>query len=560
MRHDLTFLLLPLVMLALPLAAQQANEYTRPGDAGRAQLETRSVDIHTPGADPQVLRVDADRPVIEDEERAIGLRLGLPEDWKPGPLSREALQISVENAVYLALRHNRALSVEQLRPLIAGTFEATERAVFDPVLFAEASTGRDSVVRQLEEVEEVDLISSERDFLEGGVSQRFPTGTQVELSLRSVRSDSSRIDEQQFSARAGVTLTQALLRGARVESNMARLRQAELDALASEYELRGFAEALVADVEQAYWDYVLADRRTEIFAEALAVAEQQLEETRSRIAVGQRAETEETAALAEVALRRQGLINARAGKAGARMRLLQLINPAGADWTTEILLEDVPEAAGAALDPVGLHVQLARQLRPELNESRIRARRGELEVIRTRQGLLPRLDLFITLGESGYANAFGRAWRDVDGPGYDYSLGLRFEVPFGNRAAQAESRRARLTRQQSLEAVANLAQLTALDVQTAWLETERTREQINATRVTRELQEEILRAEQARFRVGTGTALALAQAQRDLLEGQLEEVEATIRHRQALTDLYRRSGTLLIRRGISAPGDEEVIL
>jgi outer membrane protein len=416
------------------------------------------------------------------------------------------------------------------------------------------------VVRQLEEVEEVDLISSERDFLEGGVSQRFPTGTQVELSLRSVRTDSSRIDEQQFGARAGMTLTQALLRGARVESNMARLRQAELDTLASEYELRGFAEALVADVEQAYWDYVLADRRTEIFAEALAVAEQQLDETRSRIAVGQRAETEETAALAEVALRRQGLINARAGKAGARMRLLQLINPAGADWTTEIVLEEVSEVAGTALDPVGLHVQLARQLRPELNESRIRARRGELEVIRTRQGLLPRLDLFITLGESGYANAFGRAWRDVSGPGYDYSLGLRFEVPFGNRAALAESRRARLTRQQSLEAVANLAQLTALDVQTAWLETERTRAQINATRVTRELQEEVLRAEQARFRVGTGTALALAQAQRDLLEGQLEEVEAIIRHRQALTDLYRRSGTLLIRRGISAPGDEEVVL
>jgi outer membrane protein len=80
-----------------------------------------------------------------------------------------------------------------------------------------------------------------------------------------------------------VTLTQALLRGARVESNLARLRQAELDTLASEYELRGLCRGLVADVEQAYWDYALASRRTEIFAEALAVAEQQLDRRRAAV-------------------------------------------------------------------------------------------------------------------------------------------------------------------------------------------------------------------------------------------------------------------------------------
>jgi outer membrane protein len=550
--------LIPLISLLLCPALAMA-EPPRPGDAGRAQVETRTVDINAPAPDEQELRLDTGSPAAADTERGIGLRLDVPEDWTPAVPTAETLDLSVENAVYLALRHNRALSVEQLRPLIAGTFEATERAVFDPVLFAEASHGGDRVVRQFQEIQEIQLTTSERDVLEAGVSQRFPTGTEVALSLRSLRSDSSRTDEQ-FSARAGITLTQALLRGARVESNLARLRQAELDTLASEYELRGFAEALVADVERAYWDYVLATRRTAIFAEALIVAEQQLAETRSRIAVGQRAETEETAALAEVALRRQGVINARAQQAGARMRLLRLINPVGADWDTQIRLQDVPEVSPLALDPVDLHIRLARQLRPELNESRIRARRGELEVIRTRDGLLPRLDLFVILGESGYADAFGRAWRDLDGPGYDYSLGLRFEVPFGNRAAGAESRRARLSRQQALEAVANLAQLTALDVQTAWLETERTRAQINATRVTRELQEEVLRAEQVRFRVGTGTALALAQAQRDLLEGQLEEVEAIIRHRQALTDLYRQSGTLLIRRGIAAAGDDEVLL
>ncbi|SEL03577.1 Outer membrane protein TolC [Ectothiorhodospira marina] len=470
--------------------------------------------------------------------------LSAPQAWAPtsGQAAPDALALSVENAVFMALQNNRSLTMEQLQPLITGTFEAVERAVFDPVLFGEASLSED-----------------ERDRIEAGVRQSLPTGTDIELSLRSVRSESTRTDEQ-FTSRAGLTLTQALLRGARIDSNLASLRQARVDTRSSLYEFRGFTESLVADVEKAYWDYVLASRQTQIFEESLAVARQQLEETRQRIRVGDRPESEEISARAEEALRRQGLIDARSQRAQARIQLLQLINPPAAHWGTQVTPLDKPDPQVPTLEPVSAHMELARELRPALNEARLRVQRGELEVIRTRQGLLPRLDLFVTLGQSGYASAFGDAWREVDGPGYDYSVDLQLEYPIGNRAARADVQRAGLSRQQALEALGNLQQLTALDVQNAWFDANRTREQIQATQLTRELQEEVLRGEQARFRVGTGTALALSQAQRDLLESQLEEAEAIIRHRQALTELYRQSGTLLLRRGIEAPGDEAVEL
>jgi outer membrane protein len=48
--------------------------------------------------------------------------------------------------------------------------------------------------------------------------------------------------------------------------------------------------------------------------------------------------------------------------------------------------------------------------------------------------------------------------------------------------------------------------------------------------------------------------LLIARAQRDLLDSQLEEVEARVEFRKALVDFYRLEGTLLIRRGIAAPG------
>jgi outer membrane protein TolC len=88
---------------------------------------------------------------------------------------------------------------------------------------------------------------------------------------------------------------------------------------------------------------------------------------------------------------------------------------------------------------------------------------------------------------------------------------------------------------------------------------ERSLQQIEASAASRILQEEVVRAETVRFRVGTATALDVARVQRDLLESQISEVEAIGNYRQALINLYLLDGTLLLRRGIDGPGAEEVL-
>jgi hypothetical protein len=50
--------------------------------------------------------------------------------------------------------------------------------------------------------------------------------------------------------------------------------------------------------------------------------------------------------------------------------------------------------------------------------------------------------------------------------------------------------------------------------------------------------------------VGFSTALLVAQAQRDLLLSQIEEVRSIINYRIALVGLYLAEGSLLERRGI----------
>ncbi|GAB4390236.1 MAG: hypothetical protein Kow0025_20880 [Thermodesulfovibrionales bacterium] len=474
-----------------------------------------------------------------------------------GPALTGAVEITVEDAILMALENNRSLRVERFNPRIVRTGEEEERAVFDPALSADVSASRDKSTRISTGGS---VFERESTSAEAGVevSRFFSTGTRLglEMSVSRLYSD---LSPDQHRPRVGLSLTQALLEGRGRDVNLASLRQAALDTEISEFELRAFAEDLVAGVEGAYWDYYLAGRRLDIFGESLRLAQRQMKETEERIEVGVLAESELAAAQAEVALRREDLINARSELEKARLRLLRLLSPpSGRDrgglWNRSLALLDTPEAPALALEPAESHVEVAREMRPVLNQARLQARRGELEVVKTKNGLLPVLDFFVRAGKSGYADSFGGAVKEMDGGFYDISAGLSLELPIRNRSARAAHSRAVLGHEQSLEALDNLLELVEMEVRIAYIEVSRTREQISATEATRRFQEEKLRVETEKFHVGRSTMFLVAQAQRDLLESRIAEAEAVVNHLKALVELYRLEGSLLERRGVAAPG------
>ncbi len=502
------------------------------------------------------LEPDWDRVIASEarrEQPVAGLPRVDPAAGTPLPdLSADGtLDLSIEQAVFLALSNNRDLAVSRLSPVIVGAFELVERGEYDPELFAEAGFGKEETVESARATEEQFGVRGDDVSLGAGVRQRLPSGTDVEAGVTQDRSISSRSPEQQ-AARLGLSVTQALLRGAGPEVNLATIRVAELDTLASVYELRGLAEALLAETEIAYWRYVLAQREIEIFERSLAVARQQLGELRQRVEVGVLAPTEQPAAESEVALREQALIEARSAMAASRLELLRLMNPTeagsldhGVRTTSEPLLRVEPIADAPD------RIALAMQARPDLNEARLRLEQNRLEVIVTRNGLLPRLDLFIALGKTGFADTFPDSFRELDGPTYDFTAGVSYSRFLGNRTARGLNLAAIASRQQAATAVQNLQQLVELDVLLAVNEAERARQQIDASRRTREFQERTVEAEIERFRAGASTSLQVAQAQRDLLQAQINEVSAVVAHRIALVELYLAEGSLLERRGVS---------
>ncbi|MGE5296653.1 MAG: TolC family protein [Solirubrobacterales bacterium] len=471
------------------------------------------------------------------------------------PAQTGPLQITTEQAVLLALENNRSLVVERLNPRISRTFVSEELSVFDPILSGQLGYEWDQLTQGSTDVDQSGPLASV------GVDEFLPTGTTFGVSGEVSPSEPGLFAStgDDYTSTLAFNATQSLLRGAGTAVNMASVNQAKIDVEISQYELRGFVQTLIAQVEETYWDYVLAERRIEIYSQSLDLAEKQLAETEERIKIGDLAKTESSAAEAEVALRREALINARSTLAKTKLSLLRLVNPPGTNlWDRQITLASLPTSLSVALDDVEPHVELAMRMRPDLNQAKLLWQRGDLEVVKTRNGLLPKLDLFVTLGRTGYSNSFGESATSSDDYGYGAMTGLSFEFPAGNRAARSSHLRAVLSRQQAKEAVGNLSQLIEVDVRTAYLEIVRSQEQVAATAVTRKFQEEKVRVEMEKFRLGKSTPLLVAQAQRDLVVSQIDETQAMVNYLKSFVEIYRLEGSLLERRGIAGPGQKPV--
>lgn len=491
----------------------------------------------------------------------VGQPIELPDSAMPAmatqpgvveiPTDGSPLALSVEQAVFLAMQNNRDLRIRQLNPVIAGTFEQIERGRFDPEVFAGYEYNREIASETARSTGAQFSSQTEDTTGEVGIRQTLPTGTTVEASTSLERNQSNRAPEQQ-QARVGLTMTQALLRGFGPAVNLASVRQAELETLRSQYELRGFAEALLADVETTYWQYVLAAREIAIFERSLEVSKQQLDEIEQQVEVGVLADSVAAPARAEVARREQALIDARAALEARRLRLARLISagPTG-DLALPMNPTSDPTLEAEPLDDVPERLQLADRMRPELNEAQLQLDQRRLELIVTRNGLLPRLDLFATIGKSGYDDEFAQSYKDLEEDAYDFTAGISYNQYLGNRAAEGRNRAALANRQQAAKAIANLRQLVRLEVMLAVNELERARQQIHASKTTREFEQQTVQAEIERFNVGTGTAILVAQAQRDLLAAEINEVRAVIGYRIALVNLYLAEGSLLERRGVS---------
>ncbi|MEW6237571.1 MAG: TolC family protein [Candidatus Omnitrophota bacterium] len=469
-------------------------------------------------------------------------------------ISSATLGFSVRDAILRALENNRSLAVERYGPEIMKTFVAEEQSVFDPALASNLSAA-ESKGQRTSGVGAFTGVSSRQRNASINVAKRTPLGVNLDLSA-SATERSSNVYTKLFSTRLGASLTLPLLRGLGSNANLAGVRLAESDVDISQYELIGFVLALAAQVEKNYWDLLAAREELKIRLASLDLAWQQLAETKDRIEVGQTAEIELAAAEGETALREEAVIDARSLLQTTALQFLSSLNLSlGQFSSVDIALLDAPSQEETPLASETEDIAQALENRPDIGQARVQRKKQKLEIVRTRNGLLPQLDFFITLGQTGYAASFDQSILNLDQENYDITGGMIFQYDLGNRAAKARNRRVQFREKEAQAAIANFEQLIELDVRLAHIEVERSTQQIVATHAATRLQQGKYQAEMEKFRVGKSTNLLVLVAQRDLIQSQLDEMRSQIAKRLANMKLEQAKGTLLDRHMIVMPTD-----
>ncbi|MCF7922852.1 MAG: TolC family protein, partial [Candidatus Marinimicrobia bacterium] len=462
----------------------------------------------------------------------------------------DSVLIDLESAILLGLDNHPHLRVQNLFPSLKALEIKLQKVRYDLQLNAGVQRGQSQSQRRLGSSANPFDIKDTTTSINLGLSQLLPSGTNIELST-GISGSVSNLYTDQYAGNVNLTVTQSLLQGVGFGPNLATIRKAELDLELSVSELKGVVEAVTADIETAYWILYLTAEELKIQKKSLQLAEQQLLETQERVNVGKLADLELAAVSAELALRKSQLIDAKSRHEQARLHFIYLIYPdTKALWSHQPLPSDLPVIPEDSLDPVTVHETLGMKFRPDLIQARLALQQEDLSVRQTRNGMLPKLDIFISLGRTTYAETMGAAVPELNSPFSQLQGGVNLEFALRNRQASATYQAAHVSRQLQEIAVENMERLVALEIRSSYVEVVRTRQQVQATQVTRKLQEVKLAAEQEKFRVGKTTNILVLQVQRDYTASQLEEARAVVAYLNALVKLYVAEGTLLERRGI----------
>jgi outer membrane protein TolC len=438
------------------------------------------------------------------------------------------------------MRDNPLARIERINTDIAASLVRENEPAFDPQARAAYSFSHSRRTA-----------FNESHNLRLSVSESFATtGTDVEVWTSASPSSSALDSSILFQNSVGITVSQSLLQGLSKDVNLAPLRKAKIDINIRQEELAAYAQRLLSDTERAYWDLLLSGEQMSIYKYSLELAQRLLYESEERLKIGGIAPIDLVAIRAEVASRERQLFDA---ETSFRQKMLYLVYLMGASelWDAEIVPADTTPSLGGA-DPVSDHLEAARAFRPDYLVAVMQAQKGELDLIQTKNGLLPRLDFFITLQGLSPSESFPAALApngDISGA---VSGGLTLQLPIKNHTARERHKRTEYSIEQQKLSVENYTRLIEYEIRSAHMEVLRAERQIETAKTVSSLQLQKLEAEQEKMNAGKSTGYAVLQVQRDLVSANLDEAQARTTYIGALITLYSRDGTFLQRRGVKS--------
>jgi len=470
---------------------------------------------------------------------------------------REAMPMTLEECVRLAVSNNLPLRQKRLaaREALAGVSAA--RGAFDPALeaaFSHAETRGDTA-------EGTDSEETESEAWSAGVGGATPFfGLRYDLGAEMSSSSGSAADGDDVDGFLGLTLTQPLLKGLATDANRYAARTAVLEAERALLQLDQQAQESLFSLENAWIDLIAARETVVVREEAVRLAERLRADNERKVAIGTMARLDERQAASQAASARASLAAARQAETAAQNALKALVFASQRETgRLEIVPPEaaLPSEEGEVDEAAAFDTALER--RPDVRLARIAEDLQRETARKARSDRLPQLDLS---GRYGLAardeDGYGDAWEGMTGGDRtEWRVGVEFSFPLGNRAARNALRSAELAGERLALARAETEEAALVEVADAVRGIAAAEEACEAAEEAVAYAAEALDAGERKLAEGKETSFVVLQLQKELTDAKKDLIDAAAAHWRERAAFAKAQGLTLDRLGVTAPSEAE---
>lgn len=469
-----------------------------------------------------------------------------------GAAEGQRVELPFRQGVRMLLENNLQVRSSSLDPMIAGAKVMSAQGAFDPEVFASfkrADSSRPLSARSSVAAGGLKSTKSESYGFNAGFEGATGLGTEYRFEVRDDwTADTFSGFEYEYESFTGVTVRQPLLKGFGNAEALA-LNVALKDKEATEHRFKQALSGALTGYADSWWALMSARGALDVRKESLQLAETLLEVNRKKLAAGALSRLELVLSESAVAARREDLLAAQKSVQDSQRQLKEMI----AEDAYAIRDDEVVPVGEGVLRPVSQSVDeavsVALSSRPDYMELKASLEKERIVLKYSANQAWPEVDLEASYGFNGLGDSFSKSFNGLsDNP--EWSVGVLFSYPLGNRAAKGDLEAARLRSRQAVLKLKRLEQEIVIGLVAAMRNLEIGKMRLEAADEAVRLAAETLDAEEKKLEAGRSTTFNVLKIQEDLLLARLKKLDAISEYNASLAAFYMEKGTLPEELGV----------
>ena len=462
---------------------------------------------------------------------------------------------------------NRATnaSISQIGPVT----QNLDPSVQETTTFAHTSSPQPDVIQSLV----ANLISNTHVYT-GAFQEGFLTGGAVSVNYSEHylnENAPSDVLNPSVAPNLSVGAQHNLLRGFGIAVNSRTITVAKMNINTTDLNFKAQVIAIVAQVLNQYYGLAADYEDLKAKRSAAEVAQTFLGDVNREVNIGSVAPTDLINAQAQAVSSQQAVVDSEANLQQQEVAMKNLLSRTGLSdpllaKARVVPIDPLKIPARDELPPVEAMVKQALANRSDLAAEEANDKATDVSALGTRNGVLPNLQVFgaetnaglagvprtvdisgqVETADRYFVGGIGTALGEVFRRNFPTNrIGAFYQAPIGNRQAMADQAIDQLQLRQSQLSTRKDRNQVEVDIRNYVVALEQARSRYEAAVQNRELQQELLDAEQKKFRLGASTPYNVTLQQRDLITAQSAEVSALVSYNMARISLDQTLGATL---------------